>query len=169
MTHPYDLLPGDISLIFTPCPGTKGTGLLESLHTLKAAGADCVISVMPTEELKQSGAESIESACNAAGMDWYHLPVADDHAPATDFDKAWQTHAEEILRRLNAGECAAIHCQGGSGRTGLVAATLLLNLGLPLTEATLQVQSLRPRALQHPLHRQWLEQTASQLASGEPS
>lgn len=169
MTHPFDTLPGDIRLIFTPCPGTKGASLSESLNTLKTAEADFLISVMPTDELKQSGAESIESACHDAGMDWYHLPVADDHAPAADFDKAWQTHAEEIIRRLNAGECAAIHCQGGSGRTGLIAATLLLNLGLPLKEASAQVQSLRPRALQHPLHSGWLQQAASQLASGEPS
>ena len=41
MSHPYDLLsiPGCAGqLIFTPCPGTRGSSLDEALATLQQAG-----------------------------------------------------------------------------------------------------------------------------------
>ena len=48
---------------------------------------------------------------------------------------------------LRQGEKVAIHCKGGSGRTGLVAAQILLELGLDKIEAKQRVQALRPYAL----------------------
>jgi len=48
---------------------------------------------------------------------------------------------------LRQGQKVAIHCKGGSGRTGLVAAQILLELGLDKIEAKQRVQALRPYAL----------------------
>ena len=46
-SHPFDKLPlsTDGALIFTPCPGTKGASLNDSLARLKAAGAEAVITL----------------------------------------------------------------------------------------------------------------------------
>ena len=51
--HPYSVLPlvqFKGQLIFTPCPGTKGTRSFEALQTLKDAGASALLTLMPTEE-----------------------------------------------------------------------------------------------------------------------
>lgn len=56
------------------------------------------------------------------------------------------------------GKAIAIHCKGGSGRTGLVAAQLLIESGVPFSDALRDVQSLRPRAVQHPAHIQYIGQ-----------
>lgn len=61
---------------------------------------------------------------------------------------------------------ASIHCKGGSGRTGLIAAVLRLQQGLSLEEATRQVQALRPKALQHPVHVRWIGQFVRRGACG---
>ena len=161
MNHPYDLLsiPGiQGKLIFTPCPGTKDSSLVDSLATLKQAGASAVISLMPASELATNGAEDIGKQCQAQDMAWFHLPVADEQVPLEDFGQGWKASKQSILERLNAGQDIAIHCKGGSGRTGLIAARIMVEAGIPRADAIALVQALRPKAIQHPAHINWITQ-----------
>lgn len=161
MNHPYDRLsiPGiQGKLIFTPCPGTKDSSLVDSLATLKQAGASAVISLMPASELATNGAEDIGKQCQAQDMAWFHLPVADEQVPLEDFGQGWKASKQSILERLNAGQDIAIHCKGGSGRTGLIAARIMIEAGIPRADAIALVQALRPKAIQHPAHINWITQ-----------
>lgn len=161
MNHPYDRLsiPGiQGKLIFTPCPGTKDSSLVDSLATLKQAGASAVISLLPASELATNGAEDIGKQCQAQDMAWFHLPVADEQVPLEDFGQGWKASKQSILERLNAGQDIAIHCKGGSGRTGLIAARIMVEAGIPRADAIALVQALRPKAIQHPAHINWITQ-----------
>ncbi len=46
MSHPFDILTLDNGsrLIFTPCPGTKGTSVAEAMQVLKDAGAQAMVN-----------------------------------------------------------------------------------------------------------------------------
>ncbi|HBP6526513.1 TPA: protein phosphatase [Pseudomonas aeruginosa] len=161
MSHPYDLLsipgiPG--KLIFTPCPGTKDTSLEDALAALKQAGAAAVITLMPQSELTANGAEQIAQHCQTLGLGWYHLPVADEQVPLEEFGLGWKTSRQAIIYQLRAGQSLAMHCKGGSGRTGLIAARILIEAGIPRTAAIALVQALRPKAIQHPAHINWINQ-----------
>jgi protein-tyrosine phosphatase len=161
MAHPYDVLdipqhPGH--LIFTPCPGTRDTSIGEALASLKAAGAQALITLMPDAELAANQAADLPEQCVAHGLEWLHLPVADEQVPLADFNAAWASQREQILALLANDATLAIHCKGGSGRTGLIAARLLIELGVPREAAVRQVQALRPKAIQHPDHASWLTQ-----------
>lgn len=165
MSHPFDVFSSPMlngELLFTPCPATKGTSLIEAVTTLKQAGATGIITLMADAELAENGASDLGLVCQQTGLQWYQLPVADDAAPAADFQAAWQQHAAEILQRLQAGETLAIHCKGGSGRTGLIAAQIVLAAGGELDMTIAAVQALRPRALQQPAHLVYLQQLATQ-------
>lgn len=170
--HPYSLFDatGAVAhLIFTPCPGTKDASIDEALSTLKAAGARAVVTVMPDEELAANEAGDLGARSQAQGLSWFQLPVADDSVPGPDFDASWTKTKTDIKQLLDSGERIAIHCKGGSGRTGLIAAVLLLQQGLSVEEATRQVQVLRPNALKHPVHYAWLEKFAARHSSGGES
>lgn len=161
MPHPYDVLdiphaPGH--LIFTPCPGTRGTSLDEALATLKTAGANAVITLMPDAELAANQLSDLGERCAKYGLELLHLPVADEQVPRDDFDAAWGRHREQIISLLADNATLAIHCKGGSGRTGLIAARILIDLGLAREAAVQRVQALRPKAIQHPAHVSWLAQ-----------
>lgn len=161
MSHPFDSFsipahPG--RLIFTPCPGTRGSSLDSALSTLQQAGADAVLTLMPSAELAQNGAGDLPALCAAQGLLWLHLPVADEQVPQTDFDAAWPAAMAQIRELLAADKAIAIHCKGGSGRTGLIAARILIELGINRSEAISLVQALRPKAIQHPAHAGWLAQ-----------
>ena len=161
MSHPYDklTLASGATLIFTPCPGTKDTSLEEAVTTLKAAGAQALVTLMPEEELAKFAAESLPGACVAAGLQWFHLPVEDDHAPDERFATAFASQKQALLSLLEGQGTLAIHCRGGSGRTGFMAAILLLESGMDRDEVVRQVQGLRPHALKMPVHTDYLDRT----------
>jgi len=144
--------------MFTPCPGTKGTRVSEALTTIESAGAQVLVTLMPDTELAANQADDLPARCAELGIEWLQLPVADEQAPLADFDTAWRRHRDTILARLADGATLAIHCKGGSGRTGLIAARILIELGIPREAAVNQVQALRPKAIQHPAHVGWLAQ-----------
>jgi len=161
VSHPYDILgvPGCSGrLIFTPCPGSKDTSLASALDTLQAAGAQALITLMPASELEQNQAAELPALCAERNLEWFHLPVADEQVPQDDFANAWAQARARIATLLNEGRSIAIHCKGGSGRTGLIAARILIDRGLSRAEAVALVQALRPKAIQPPAHAAWLAQ-----------
>ena len=107
--HPFDTLNLDngARLIFTPCPGTKEASLPEALKTLQAAGADAVVTLMPSAELAQFQADAMPAECATLGLAWFHLPVEDDCAPEAPFSQAFASHKADLLARLAAGQTLA--------------------------------------------------------------
>ena len=170
-THPYDILPlaEGGRLIFTPCPGTKGVALEQSLSQLKQAGASAVISLTPQSEMARLEVEALPEACSNQGLNWFHLPVEDDAAPAAEFGLGWARDRAKIQAILDQGGALAIHCKGGSGRTGLMAAVILLGRGLGLEQVTAMVQGLRPKALTLQPHVKYLNGLAETLNKGGES
>jgi len=162
MSHPFDVLPLDqenaAGLIFTPCPGTKGTPVPQALETLKQAGASALITLMPTAELASHQAQALGQYCEAAGLAWFHCPIEDDHAPQADFANAWQHAGPVVHQLLSAGKTVAIHCKGGSGRTGLIAAQILFERGQDKDVVKSTVQALRPYALTLTPHVEYFKQ-----------
>jgi protein-tyrosine phosphatase len=147
--HPFDILNLDngARLIFTPCPGTREASLQASLKTLQAAGADALVTLMPNTELTRFKVDALPAECEALGLAWFQLPVEDDCAPEAPFAAAFASHKAALLARLAAGQTLVIHCRGGSGRTGLMAAILLLESGYAPAAVKGMVQGLRPKAL----------------------
>lgn len=159
--HPYSVLAAaDVEgkLILTPCPGTQNSSVGTALDTLKQAGASVLLTLMPTDELQHHAIEQLPEHCQQRGIQWFHLPVEDDQAPGEPFKTAWESNSEQIKRLFAQGETIAIHCKGGSGRTGLIAAQLLIESGVGFQDAVNEVQALRPRAIRHPQHVHYIAQ-----------
>ena len=97
------------------------------------------------------------------GLKWFHLPIEDDHAPEAAFEQAWTSQSAAILDLLQKGGRLALHCKGGTGRTGLIATRLLLALGWELEPAMAVVKALRPKALTLPAHQAWIADEAARL------
>jgi protein-tyrosine phosphatase len=161
MSHPYDklTLANGANLVFTPCPGTKSTTVDEAVLTLKEAGAQALITLMPAAEMANCTADSLPGCCTNYGLQWFHLPIEDDQAPDERFAVAFATHKPALLSLLEQQGTLAIHCRGGSGRTGLMAAILLLESGMDREAVMRQVQGLRPHALKMAVHTDYLDQT----------
>lgn len=143
-------------LIFTPCPGTKGVDLATSVSQLHQAGADAIVTMMTDEELAKFEVSSLQDVVRQNGMTWFHFPVEDDAAPAEAFEQSWQASKPDVLALIEQGKCVAIHCRGGSGRTGFMAAVIMRELGMDAAQATDLVKGLRPNSLKLPPHTEYL-------------
>ena len=91
MSHPFDILAleNGSQLIFTPCPGTKDSILVESISTLKQAGTNMLITLMFDEEMEKNNALSLPTECEKQGIEWVQLPILDDAAPSQAFESQW--------------------------------------------------------------------------------
>jgi len=148
MTHPYDELAiADCRLLFTPCPGTKGPSVAESLQHLQQAGAKAVLTLMPAVELAKLNISGLAEHCQTLGLTWYHCPIEDDCAPTAEFSNAWLQAAPQLQQLLDQQQAIAIHCKGGSGRTSLAAAQLLVERGVAKADITAKIREVRPHAL----------------------
>lgn len=169
MQHPFDLLPlgNGANLMFTPCPGTQTANLPDSLQQLAAAGACAVLTLMPSEEMQRNAVLDLPEICAQLQLQWFHLPIEDDHAPERAFADAWQLAKGEIHGLLDSGKTIAIHCKGGTGRTGMVAAKILLERGLGLDDVITQVRAVRPKALRIALQLDYITQIANEDAANK--
>ena len=89
------------------------------------------------------------------GMEWLHLPIPDVSTPGLDFEAKWPEVSERLRSRLDAGENILIHCRGGIGRSGMVAARLLCESGVDAEEAIVRVRAARPGAIETWEQEQW--------------
>ena len=105
------------------------------------------LSSLPVPAPRRLPCKPPSRPCKPLGLAWFQLPVEDDCAPEAPFAAAFASHKTALLARLAAGQTLAIHCRGGSGRTGLMAAILLLEAGYAPTQVKSLVQGLRPKAL----------------------
>ena len=88
---------------------------------------------------------------SAAGeLDWRHLPIADYSVPTEAFEKEWETHGREIRALLRSGGDVLVHCKGGLGRAGMIAAQLLVELGMAPEQAIREVRRARAGAIETP-------------------
>ncbi|KNC65982.1 tyrosine-protein phosphatase [Pseudoalteromonas ardens] len=151
-SHPFDTLRlgNGAALLFTPCPGTKGTTLDESVRQLRDAGAQAIVTLMYPSELESNEATALPQVCEDLGMSWFQLPIADDAPPNEDFTQAFVKSWPQLKAILSEQGTVAVHCKGGSGRTGLAIGLIMYQLGLDKADIIPQVQSLRPKALNHP-------------------
>ena len=95
----------------------------------------------------------------ARGMEWLHLPVQDFHTPSASFEKGWETHGAHIRQLLRSGSDIVVHCKGGLGRAGMIAARLLVELGVPPEQAIESVRSARKSAIETPDQEDVVRQT----------
>ncbi|MDA7747263.1 cyclin-dependent kinase inhibitor 3 family protein [Psychromonas sp.] len=150
MQHPTWELPinndNNAGLLLTPCPGTKGVSLIDSVAQLKSQGVTVVVTALSTQEMRESGVATLPEEVEKVGLQWFHTPIEDDSTPDEAFHLRWKHIVPSLHKALDNGDKIALHCMGGSGRTGLLAAHLLLDRGWELQKVITQVQSLRPGA-----------------------
>ncbi len=162
MTHPtwqLDLEQG--ALVLTPCPGTKGVDLEASLVQLKEQGVEAIVTALDNTELESKGVAQLGEAAEKLGMQWFQIEIEDDCAPGDDFAVKWQQARSVLHQVVDNGGKVAMHCMGGSGRTGLLAAHLLLEKQWPLSDIVKEVQALRPGAFTKPVQVYYINAVAA--------
>ncbi|CAE6920762.1 phosphatase [Vibrio sp. B1FLJ16] len=161
MSHPtWQLELESGALVLTPCPGTKDVALQASLEQLKSQGVQAVVTALDNAELASKNVSELGEITQQLGMKWFQIEIEDDCAPDEAFAVKWQQASPELHAILAEGGKVAMHCMGGSGRTGLFAAHLLLEKEWSLEDIVREVQALRPGAFTKPVQIEYIERVA---------
>lgn len=126
--------------IYGACrPGHLGGDLSRWVEILRGAGVSTVVCLLSDAEAARWGLP----AAYDDTFETYHLPVRDRHLPDPD----GLARTLDVLEATAAdGGRAAVHCNAGLGRTGVVgAAWLVRDRGYPPGRALEALESTRPR------------------------
>lgn len=152
---------GRIGITFCPgkqdafaLSGSWARDLAQDLDAISAWGANVVVTLVEPAELQMLKVPNLGKAVHARGMLWLHLPIADYSIPDAAFEQLWVTRGRELRTLLRHGESVLLHCKGGLGRAGMMAARLLVELGMAPEVAIRNVRRARKGAIE----------TAAQLA-----
>lgn len=174
-THPLiiDTLPfhgGALGLTF--CPGKKQAHAMTGawnrdvdldLKTVEAWGATTIISLLEPFEYDELQAPELRGEF-AKRFRWLDLPIRDQHAPDKAWLARWATLRDDIQQELEKGGRIMIHCKGGFGRTGTVAAMILMEGGVGREEAVRLARQTREGAIETRRQEQFLSDYARAIA-----
>ena len=111
-------------------------------------GANSVVSLIEDHEFRLNQVEELHPRLKAEGIAAMHLPIIDMSIPDQDFEDAWAEDGERIRHSLRLGERVVLHCYAGLGRTGMIAARLLVELGQTPDDAIKLVRQSNKRRIQ---------------------
>ena len=150
------------SLGLTLCPGKKDSSnswnrdLAQDLQVIRDWGATMVVTLIEDHEFQMLSVQTLERDMRALGMDWLHLPILDVSIPDHRFEDAWVLEGLKLHKRLDCGERILIHCRGGLGRTGLVAARILVERGCDPQIAIRRIRAVRRHAIETPAQERYV-------------
>lgn len=141
----------------TICPGKHQKSAISGewrrdlevdIRAIRDWGASAVVTLMEPDELKEVKVGKLGAAVEKAGMDWHLLPIQDGGAPDEHFEDLWVYSGHALRARLGAGGKVLVHCKGGLGRTGTIAARILVELGENPQRAIERVRATRRDAIE---------------------
>jgi ADP-ribosyl-[dinitrogen reductase] hydrolase len=133
---------------YDPCYWNRDLGL--DLDAVRDWGATAVVTLLESSELIRLRVPRLEKEILIRKMLWFHLPIRADSIPDERFEKKWEIIGEQLRSMARTRRDVLIHCRGGLGRTGMVAARLLIELGMGPIEAIEGVRKARPGAIETP-------------------
>lgn len=158
------------ALGITICPGKTTTSqsnpenpwardLDDDLDGIAFWGADTVITLITPEEAEAFGlGPTVEGGLLRLGegvllrqMNWVFAPIVDRDVPDRITESALASVIDGCLPGVRAGERLLVHCNGGLGRAGSIAAFALTRSGMTPEEAIKKVRQARgPGAIETP-------------------
>lgn len=128
--------------------GAWARDLDTDLAAIRAWRAVALVTLIEDHEFVLLRVPELGPRAQALGLDWHHLPITDVSVPGKAFESRWERSGPVLLSMLRRGERVAVHCRGGLGRSGLVAARMLVELGVDPAEAIRRVRAARPGAIE---------------------
>jgi protein-tyrosine phosphatase len=156
-------LPGKLALASRP---RGGDWLEDEMAAWRQAGIDTVLSLLTPEEEQDLDLKREAHEAKARGMKFASLPIPDRQVPNSESEVS--ATLDRLDADLSTGKNVVVHCRQGIGRTGLVAACLLVTKGLSPEAAVKALSSARGNPVPETAEqRLWIDHYAAVLASAK--
>lgn len=114
---------GNIGLTILPGRKDRNRKIEKDLKSLSENGISAVVSLVTEDELEEYGVKDLRNQYKSSSLDTNFLPILDQGVPDKENMNAL---LEWIHNKVEKGEKVLIHCVGGLGRSGTVAACYLI-------------------------------------------
>jgi protein-tyrosine phosphatase len=147
---------GNLALAARP---RGGDWLDDEMASWRMSEVDTVVSLLERDEAEELGLRLEAGAAQHHGMRFVSVPIADRQVP--DSKVLFSAEVERVDRELAAGRNVVIHCRQGIGRTGLLAACLLLGRDVPAQDALFRLSEARGLSVPETAEqRRWIDEFA---------
>lgn len=137
----------------TDAPGRGGDLESDLLRLRDHYLVTTLVCLLPEFEVEAAAAARV-----APEMSFVSFPISDLAVPPNM--NSFKKMAEDVVRRLRAGETVVLHCLYGLGRTGMAAACVLTLCGYSVEEAILKVRATRRRTIETDAQLEFVRQFA---------
>jgi protein-tyrosine phosphatase len=144
-------------IAMTHCPGRNTVDargrqwqrqLSDDLAAIHSANISTVVSLISLSEMKKLGVPDLPTQVVQHQLQWLQLVIEDFGTPDLNALESWQQIKENVLAALARRETVLLHCAAGLGRTGMMAACLLVACGQTPAAAIAQVRAARPGTIE---------------------
>lgn len=130
------------------------------------AGIATVLSLLTPGEEEDLGLTDEAGEVKRQGLKFISFPIPDLQVPPSESDVA--AVVENLDSDLSSGKNVVIHCRQGIGRSGLMAACLLVTRGLSSGAAVDAVSAARGTQIpETPEQRRWIDHYAASLTGAK--
>ncbi len=89
--------------------------------------------LLESDEMARLGIPNLGDEVRRRNRPWLHMPIRDADTPSPGFEARWPAERARLRSLLTAGNNVLIHCRGGLGRAGMVAARLQVEMDTDLS------------------------------------
>src|SRR5215471_4158412 len=100
--------------------------LEHEIKSLSRVGVDVLVSLLTEDESEELGLSDERRFCDHYGIRFFNLPIADHSVPD---EIEIRELLDVLVTEVKAGKGVSFHCRAGIGRSSMLAALVLANLG----------------------------------------
>ena len=153
--------PGRLAIVPRP---RGGDWLEEEVDAWAREGLEVIVSLLTSDEAAELELTKEAELSRSKGLEFCSFPIPDLGVPASRAETLQVV--KELDRHLRAGKSIGIHCRQGIGRSGLIAACLLVLAGEAPDEVFDRISEARGRPVPETMEqREWVEAFAPELAA----
>lgn len=153
--------PGRLAILLRP---RGGDWLKDEARGWSRVGIDTVVSLLEPDEAADLELAHEDRAVREAGIEFVSLPVPDRGTP--EFRQPVAALAAALAGEIIAGRRVGMHCRQGVGRSAVLAACVLITLGVDPTAAMARIADARGLPVpETPEQRQWVLDFARRLTA----
>jgi len=141
-----------------------GEWVADEMEAWRAGGVDTVVSLLEADEERELVLNAEADEARARGMTFRSFPIPDRQVPSSS--RELSSTLNSIRNDLAMGKNVLVHCRQGIGRTGLVAACLLIQSGYESDAAVALLSEARGLPVPETLEqRRWLDGYARHISA----
>ena len=146
---------GEIGLTILPGRKDYSRSVDEDLKQLKVYGVDTIIPLITDDEFGHFGVSNLIEKYKEYNFNVHRLPIMDQLISSEEEMVNMVSYIDELMKK---NEKVLIHCVGGLGRSGLVAASYLKYKGLSASQAIKTIRKTRgPRAVESKIQEDFVK------------